>query len=387
MLHRATATEEIAHLDDHNQPNGIQYTRLVRGLPSTAPFIGPEALERASGRPFTLRLGANESSFGPSPLALAAMREAVPQVAWYADPEAFDTRQTIANHLGVSVEHVVVGAGIDELLGLAVRLLMEPGSHVVASLGSYPTFGYHVGGFGGVFERPPYRDDRNDLDTIARTAQQTQATLVYLANPDNPTGSWHTGAEIRTLLASLPPQCVLLLDEAYMEFAPAEAQADLDADDPRVIRFRTFSKAYGMAGARIGFAITAPETIRAIEKIRLHFGVNVVAHAGARAALADRPYLAGVVAEVARGREEYAALARELGFTPLPSATNFVSIDVGGPERARGTVAALAAAGVFIRMPGVAPLDRCIRVSVGSADERRAFASIFREVAPQVARS
>ncbi|HEY7849567.1 MAG TPA: aminotransferase class I/II-fold pyridoxal phosphate-dependent enzyme, partial [Ktedonobacterales bacterium] len=279
-----------------------------------------------------------------------------------------------------SIERIGIGAGIDDLLGQVTRLFLEPGSYVVTSLGSYPTFTFHVAGFGGAIERVPYRNDRNDLEALAQTAQRTGASLVYLANPDNPTGSWSTGDEITAFLDALPPHCTLLFDEAYIEFAPTEALLPVDADDPRIVRFRTFSKAYGMAGARIGYLVAAPATVRALDKVRLHFGVNGVAHAGAQAALADQSYLAGVVAEVARGRDEYATLAQGLGLTALPSATNFVTMDVGGPERARAIVAALAAEGVFIRMPGAPPLDRCIRVTVGDADDRRAFARIFQEV-------
>ncbi len=375
----------MTDVDDRHRTHDIAYTRLVRSLPSTAPFVGPEALERASGRPFTLRLGANESAFGPSPRAIAAMRDAVAQVAWYADPESFDSRAAIAAYTGVSAEHIGMGAGIDDLLGQVTRIFLEPGSHVVTSLGSYPTFGFHVAGFGGICERVPYQHDRNDLEGLALAAQRTQASLVYLANPDNPTGSWYTNAEIGAFRDALPEQSVLLLDEAYMEFAPEQPQAQLDADDLRIVRFRTFSKAYGMAGARIGYLIATPATVRALDKIRLHFGVNIVAHAGAQAALADQMYLASVVAEVARGREEYVALAQDLGLAVLPSATNFVTIDVGGAERARATVAALADAGAFIRMPGAPPLDRCIRITVGSASERSAFSRCFRELWPKLA--
>lgn len=363
-----------------------RFTSLIRSLPDTAPFVGPEALERAQGRPFTLRLGANESVFGPSPQAREAMRAAVDQAQWYADPECWETRTAIAAHVGASVAQIGVGAGVDDLLGQVARLYIQPGRSVVASLGSYPTFAFHVAGLDGQIEWVPYRDDRNDLEALAEAARRVRATLVYLANPDNPSGSWFTGAEIEAFLAALPEETTLLLDEAYSEFAPADAQPGVSADDPRLIRFRTFSKAYGMAGMRIGYVIAAPGIVRALDKTRLHFGVNIVAHAGALAALADQEYLASVVAEVARGREEYAALARELGLAPLPSATNFVTIDVGGVERARATVAALARAGVFIRMPGAAPLDRCIRVTVGDASARAPFAQVFREVWPQVAR-
>lgn len=369
----------------HADNDKVAFTRLVQQLPSTAPFVGPEALERASGAKFTLRLGANESAFGPSPRAVEAMREAIPRVAWYADPEAFELRMAIARHTGASLESVQIGAGIDELLGVAVRLFMEPGSTAVASLGSYPTFAFHVSGYGSTVERVPYKNDRNDLDALAEAAIRTHATLVYLANPDNPSGSWRTGAEIAAFIDKLPPSCALLLDEAYIEFAPLEAHTSLSFEHPRVMRFRTFSKAYGMAGARIGYTLAAPETIRELDKIRLHFGVNLVAQVGAQAALADQSYLADFVDEVARGRGQYDALASDLGLTALPSATNFVTIDVGGVDRARATVAALAKAGVFIRMPGAPPLDRCIRVTVGAASDRDEFERIFREIWPLIA--
>jgi histidinol-phosphate aminotransferase len=372
----------VDNLADRNE---ILHTRLVRSLPSKAPFVGPEALERASGRRFTLRLGANESAFGPSPRAAQAMRDAVERIAWYADPEAFALREAIAAHTGAPLDHIVVGAGIDELLGVAVRLLMEPGSCAIASLGSYPTFAFHVAGFGGALDLPAYANDRNDLDALAQAVRRAHASLVYLANPDNPSGSWHSGAAVAAFLDSLPAHCTLLLDEAYIEFAPPEALTQIPFDHPRLMRFRTFSKAYGMAGARIGYAIAAPPTIRALDRIRLHFGVNLIAQAGAQAALADQAYLKSVVEEVARGREQVAALARDMGLTALPSATNFVAIDVGDATRARATVAALANSGVFIRMPGAAPLDQCIRVTVGTRENREAFARIFREVWPQIA--
>ncbi len=369
----------------HADNDKVAYTRLVQRLPSSAPFVGPEALERASGVKFTLRLGANESAFGPSPQAVNAMREAAPRVAWYADPEAFDLRGVIARHTGASIESIQVGAGIDELLGVAVRLFVEPGSATVASLGSYPTFAFHAAGYGATIERIPYRNDRNDLDALAEAVKRTRATLVYLANPDNPSGSWLTGAEIAACVDMLPPYCTLLLDEAYLEFAPPDAHTPTPFDHPQVMRFRTFSKAYGMAGARIGYTIAAPETIRELDKIRLHFGVNLVAQVGAQAALADQAYLATVVDEVARGRRQYEALASDFGLTALPSATNFVTIDVGGIDRARATVAALADAGVFIRMPGATPLDRCIRVTVGAQSDRDKFERIFRELWPSIA--
>lgn len=359
-------------------------TPIVAGLPVTVPFVAPEALQRQSRRVFRLRLGANESNFGPSPRAIEAMRAAVEHVNWYADPEGYELRETLAARHGVSPREMVFGSGIDDLLGLVVRTYLSPGETAVTSLGAYPTFNYHVNGYGGTLQRVLYRDDRNDLEALAAAAHEHRAKLVYLANPDNPTGSWYPAAQIRAFLDALPEACLLLLDEAYCDFAPEAELLPIDASDPRLIRLRTFSKAYGMAGARIGYALGPTDMMGAFDRICLHFGINRVAQDGALAALTDTAYLALVVGEVAQGREEYAALGRELGLTPLPSYTNFVTFDTGSPERAKAFVATLAERAVFIRMPGAPPLDRCIRVTIGTAEERSAFAEVMRATVPTI---
>ena len=358
-----------------------RFTRLVDGLPSTIPFVGPETLERRRGEAFRVRVGANESAFGVSPKAAEAMREAIGTVAWYNDPEGWDLRSAIAARHGVRVEEVLLGAGIDEMLGNVVRMVVEPGMPVVTSHGAYPTFNYHVAGFGGVLEAVPYRDDRIDLDALFDAVRRVDAPLVYLANPDNPMGTWHDAADLRAFIGALPESTLLVLDEAYIEFAPASATFPIDAEDPGVIRMRTFSKAHGMAGARIGYAIAPSRTIAGVGRIRNHFGVSRIAQAGALASLGDPGFIASVVEEVARGRDEYHALARRMGLASIPSATNFVAIDAGGDGgRARALLARLESQGVFVRMPGVAPLDRCIRVTVGTAEERALFARIFEAV-------
>ena len=360
---------------------GPRFTGLVEGLPATIPFVGPETLERRRGEAFRVRVGANESAFGVSPKAADAMRRAIGTIAWYNDPEAYDLRSAIAARHGVAIDEVLLGAGIDEMLGNVVRLVVEPGMPVVTSHGAYPTFNYHVAGFGGVLEAVPYRDDRIDLEALLDAVRRVDAPLVYLANPDNPMGTWHDAAQVRAFIDALPETTLLVLDEAYIEFAPASAVFPIGADDPRVIRMRTFSKAHGMAGARIGYAIAPSRTIAGLGRIRNHFGVNRIAQAGALASLEDPAFIASVVAEVARGRDEYHALARRLGLASVASATNFVAIDAGGDGgHARALLARLQDAGVFVRMPAVAPLDRCIRVTVGTAGERARFARIFEAV-------
>lgn len=346
---------------------------IPASLPDSVPFVGPETLERRRGAPFRARLGANENGFGPSPAAVAAMRDAAAQAWKYGDPTSHDLREGLAKKHGVAPGNILVGEGIDGLLGLTARLFVGPGDMVVTSAGGYPTFDFHVTGFGGVLDRVPYRDGRQDAAGLVDRAAQAGARLVYLCNPDNPMGGFLEPAEIEAAVARLPEDGVLALDEAYGEFAPALPR--IDPDDPRIIRFRTFSKAYGLAGARVGYAIAAPGVIRGFDRVRNHFGVNSVGQAGALAALSDDAWLSGMLAQVADARARIAQIARDNGLSPLPSATNFVAIDCGqGGDFARAVLAALAERGVFVRMPWVAPQDRCIRVSCGPEAGLDAFA-------------
>ncbi len=354
---------------------GPRYTDLVAGLPATVPFVGPETQERTRGRPFRARLGANESVFGPSPKAVAAMRDAAAEVWKYGDAQSHDLRHALAAHHAVGPENIVVGEGIDGLLGYLVRMLVAPGDPVVTSLGAYPTFNYHVAGFGGVLHTVPYRDDHEDPAALLAKAREVGAKLVYLANPDNPMGSWYPAEVILETIAELPEGTLLVLDEAYIDLAPDGTAPPEVADDPRVIRMRTFSKGYGMAGARVGYAIGHADLITSFDKIRNHFGMCRISQAGALAALADQDYLAEVRARVAASRERIAAIAREHGLAPLPSAANFVTIDCGRDGVfAKAVLDGLVARDVFVRMPFVAPQNRCIRVSCGTDADLDVFA-------------
>ena len=246
-------------------------TRIAHLLPSTVPFVGPESLARQRGRAFTARLGANESGFGPAPSVIKAMSDAAAESWAYGDPENYEVKSAIAAHLGLSADNVSVGPGIDALLGLTVRLYAEPGDVVVSSLGGYPTFNYHVAGYGAVLKTIPYRDDHEDMEALLALAVREKAKIVYLANPDNPMGTWHTGEKVDAFARALPAETLLILDEAYGETAPAGTHPHLPADMPNVLRFRTFSKAYGLAGARIAYVFGAPELISAFDKVRDHF--------------------------------------------------------------------------------------------------------------------
>ncbi|TMV07753.1 pyridoxal phosphate-dependent aminotransferase [Ruegeria sediminis] len=352
-----------------------RYTPLVQSLPATVPFVGPETHERQRGAPFVARLGANESVFGPSPRAAEAMAKASGEIWKYGDAESHDLRHALAEHHGVQPENIIVGEGIDGLLGYLVRLMVGPGDTVVTSEGAYPTFNYHVAGYGGAIHKVPYSDDREDPAALFAKAAEVDAKLVYLANPDNPMGSWHRGAEVVAAMDGLPEGTLLVLDEAYVECAPEGTSAPVSADDPRVIRMRTFSKVYGMAGARVGYAIGAPGLIAAFNKVRNHFGMNRAAQAGALAALQDKDWLTEVQTRIKDARHRIGEIAAENGLIPLPSATNFVAIDCGRDGAfAKAVLDSLVEQGVFVRMPFVAPQNRCIRVSCGTEADLNAFA-------------
>jgi histidinol-phosphate aminotransferase len=346
---------------------GPRYTPLVDRLPATVPFIGPEAMERGRGKPFRARLGANESVFGPSPRAVAAMAAAAAETWKYGDSESHDLREALADGLAVATANIAVGGGIDGLLGDLVRLTVAEGDSVVTSAGAYPTFNYHVAGFGGTLHTVPYRDDHEDPEALIAKAAETGAKLVYLANPDNPMGTWHSAERIQAMIDAVPDGTLLVLDEAYVEFAPAGTAPPLAANDPRVIRMRTFSKAHGMAGARVGYAIAAPGLVAAFDKVRNHFGMSRVSQAGALAALSDHDHLAQVRAAVSVARGRITEIAAANGLRALPSAANFVAVNCGADGAfARAVLEELAARDVFVRMPFVAPQDRCIRISAGT---------------------
>jgi len=356
-----------------------QPTAQVQAVPAVRPFVAPEELARRVGRTSLLRLGANESAFGPSPKAIAAMRDAAALTSLYGDPESVELRAAIAARHGCAIGNVVIGSGIDDLMSLIVRTYCAPGDVSLATRGTYQTWTYHVVAYGAVLETAePTPEGGLDVDALLRQARLVRPKIVYVANPDNPSSTFVSAAEIARLRAGLADDVLLALDEAYTDFVD-RASLPPDAIDPRTIRLRTFSKAYGLAGARVGYALAADEVIATFGKIRQQFGVNRTGQIGALAALHDEAFVRTVKAHVAEGRSEYAALGRRLGCRTLPSATNFVCFGIGSRSAAEAMVATLLELGVFVRKPYAPPIDGFIRVTVGTAAERAAFAEIFAE--------
>ena len=353
---------------------------LVDVLPATIPFVAPERTERQTGNPFSARIGANEGNLGSSPAAVAAIEAAAGAVWRYGDPESWDLRARIARHLGVRIEETVVGPGIDGLLGLIARIFADRGAAVVSSLGAYPTFSYHVTGHGARLVAVPYRDDREDLGALAARTARERAAIVYVSNPDNPMGTWWDGTALARFFDAVSETTLIVLDEAYGETAPPDALPAIDTGRQNLIRLRTFSKAHGLAGLRCGYAFGHRDLIAPFDKVRDHFGVNLVAQRAALAALGDTAWLTRTVARIAEARARIARIGRDNGLAAVPSATNFVALDCGADGAfAMAVLRALTARRIFVRKPMAPGLDRCIRVSAGRGEELDAFAAALPE--------
>ncbi len=344
----------------------IQYTKIVERLSSLVPFVGPEAQERNLKQIFKARIGANESVFGPSLKATLAMQNEIIKTWKYGDPENFELKHALAKKHMVEPENIVVGEGIDGLLGYLVRLLIEKGDNVVTTDGAYPTFNYHVEGFGGQLHKIPFKNDTEDLENLLIKVKETSAKILYVSNPNNPMGTINKPSDIETLVQNLPENTILCLDEAYIDFVDPALIPNISTNIKNIIRMRTFSKAYGMAGLRVGYAIGEKDLIFNFEKIRNHFGMSRVSQVGALAALEDNDFISEVIKKTSLARNRISDIALSNNCKFIPSHTNFIAIDcLKDASFAKGVLENLIKKGIFVRMPYSYPQNRCIRVTVG----------------------
>ena len=348
----------------------LKFTKIANDLPETVPFVGPESQERKNSFRFKARLGANESVFGASNMVMNAIKVQTEEVWKYGDPESFDLLQKLSEFYNLPRDNFIVGEGIDGLLGNLVRLFVGPGDEVVSSLGAYPTFKYHVDGFGGKMTLVPYNNFYEDLDALAIAVKKSQAKILYLSNPDNPMGTFHPKDHIQDFINNIPDSTIICLDEAYSDFVDKNELASINVEQENLIRFRTFSKAYGLAGLRVGYGIGSKKLIKAFNKVRNHFGVNKLGQIAAKAALEDQAHLKTVLKKVDQSKKDIAAIFERFGFTSLSSRTNFVPINSGGDGKyAAKLMNSLIQEKIFVRMPSVSPLNSFIRITAGKSDD------------------
>lgn len=316
----------------------------VAAIAPYVPGAVPPAVERA------LKLASNENPFGPSPLAVEAARLAVAGVNRYPEAGAGTLRAKLAKLHGVDADQILVGAGSDETLYLLANTYLEPGRHAVMADPAYGIHRISARAAGATITQIPAIDGVHDLPAMGGAARAAGAPgVLYVANPHNPTGTIVTSAALEALLAAVPPDWLVVIDEAYVHFVDPGLQftaLSLLGRHPGLIVTRTFSKAYGLAGMRVGYAIGGAEVLEPVGRIRPPFNVTAPALAAAEAALDDEAYLARTVADVLAARASLGAALDRLGLRHLPSQANFLLV-----EDRDGWPAALAADAISVR-PG-----------------------------------
>jgi histidinol-phosphate aminotransferase len=324
-----------------------------------------------------LRLASNENPLGPSPRAVAAARAALEGVHRYPDPRAGELRAAIARHHGLAADRVLVGNGSDEVLHLLAGVFLDRGRRAVVA---GPPYGLHriVARWAGAeVVEVPLRDFRHDLE--AMVAASRPGDWIVVTNPHNPTGTAVSPTALRDLVLALPPGRLLLVDEAYVHFLDPEWQpnlVELLSRQPALVICRTFSKAYGLAGLRIGYALADPAIVELVERVRPPFNVGSAAQAAAAAALEDEGHVARSVALVREGRQRLLADCRRLGLEAIPSQANFVLVrdEVGWASR-------LAEEGIFVRPGSTLGIPGWARVTVGTSEEMDRLVAALARVA------
>ena len=358
----------------------------IRALRAYDPGLDLVALRRRSAEGALVELGSNENSHGPSPAARAAILDALHSLHRYPDPLGGDLKRALAACHGVDPASILLGNGSHELLMLMGQVFAGPGRAVVSSQYGFAVYALAAQAAGAPWRPAPARpmDDAmprgHDLDAI-RAAVAPDTALVYLANPNNPTGTWFVTAALEAFLASLPANVLVVVDEAYLEYVtdPALASAiPLLARFPNLVVTRTFSKGYGLAGLRVGCLLADPGLVAVLERVRESFNVNLPGLAACEAALADQDHLAWVRRQNAIEREALADALSARGLVAAPSQTNFLLVDFG--RDAAPVEAGLVARGVVPRPMAGYGLPTCLRLTVGVRDENRRLLQALDEV-------
>ena len=327
-------------------------------------------MQREQGVASVVKLASNESPFPPMPGALAAMADAAAGVLRYPERD-WDLKSAIAAHVGAEPEEILTGAGIDSLIGMICSACLGPGDSLVMGWPSFISWRQRALVQGAAFVGVDLAADGSyDLDAVLAAVDE-RTKLVVIVSPNNPTGGAVRGADLADFIGRLPEHVLPILDEAYFEYLDGEHDGrQIQAQHPRLVVARTFSKAYALAGLRVGYIVADPDLCRELSRVRNAFDVNAIAQAAAIASLADAAeHLAPRVEMIRAERAALVAGLERLGLAPLPSAANFCFVDVGA-ERAPAINEALLRRGVIIRPAGPFGAPGGLRITVGWPDER-----------------
>jgi histidinol-phosphate aminotransferase len=340
----------------------------LRGLPVYIPGKPIEEVEREL-KIQAVKLASNENPLGPSPKGIAAAKAVLTDANRYPDGGTHLLRAALAKKRGVAPEEIFIGLGSSEIIDLAARVLLRAGLQGLTSEGTYAPFSVAIRASGAELVLVPQREFAFDLQAIAK-AITPKTGVIYLANPNNPTGTAFTGKEFEEFLAEVPDGVLVVLDEAYIHYAVSVGLKDAEEayrKRKNMLILRTFSKVYGLAGLRIGYAIGTPELLVAMAKLKTPFNTSGVAQAAALAALDDHEHVQRCIVTNAAERKRLSEGLRKLGMRPVESESNFVFVPVG-PE-AKEISDELLHLGVIVRPLGWMGFPEAIRISVGTAEE------------------
>jgi histidinol-phosphate aminotransferase len=336
-----------------------------------------------------IKMASNENPFGPSPMAVKAMQPVLAESNFYPDNDAGELRQKLAEHHKVKPEQIVPAAGSTALLGIVARTLLSPGLNAITSERSFIVYPIATQAAGGRLIRVPMRDNGFDLTAIAAAVDQ-HTRILYIANPNNPTGTLLPAKELDHFLDAVPEHVIVILDEAYYDFAQNFAGArgvdyshalNYVNQGRRVVVLRTFSKAHGLAGVRAGYGIGPAELMSCFARMRTTFSISALAQAAAMAALDDDVHIQKTLRNNSEQAELLFAGLVGLGYHPLPTWANFLYCELG--EDAAVVAKRLQAEGVIVRPLGPWGAPTAIRITIGTPEQNDIFLNAFKKVTEQ----
>lgn len=352
----------------------------VRGLSPYQPGKPIEELERELGISDIVKLASNENPLGTPASALAAIQQALPKLALYPDGSAYALKQKLAAKLSVSASQLTIGNGSNEILDLVARVFLSPDCNAVVSRHAFIVYPIAVRALGAALRIAEARDYGHDLDAMAALVD-ANTRIVFIANPNNPTGNWLSIAAIENFLQAIPADVIVVLDEAYHEYVDKPGYASgltlLDRY-PNLVVTRTFSKAYGLAGLRVGYSVSHTDVAGLLNRLREPFNVNSLALAAAEAVLDDDDYLQRSLAVNRAGMQQLEAGLRSMSLSFIESAGNFIAVDFA--RDAAPLYQAFLQEGVIVRPVGVYEMPTWLRISVGLPEENERFLVACRKV-------
>lgn len=344
------------------------YSDLLHQLASMPLAKAPEQLTREQGVHVDCRLGLNENPFSLHASLLKKLSGSLDQLGYYGDPHSFDLRCSLAGVYGISPDSIAVDPGIDAILMGLCDLLLNPGDRIVMMDGTHPMCRRYSVMCRADIQLVHYEQGKVPIQQFLNTVEQTAPKVVYLANPDNPSGTFFDRGQLIEIIEEVTRHSLFILDEAYLDYVSPDSRLPYDYQNEKLIRLRTFSKLYGLAGLRVGYAVAIPDIIQQYEKIRTHFGVNRLAQAFANICLNDKSLAVDMLNQHEKSKQQFIGQLSAFDASVIDCPANFVLIDFGSERRRDAVHENLLRQGVStlaMKAPGMLSY---LRVSVGGEE-------------------